>query len=297
MPPALSGQRRPALAALILGGMVIGASPVFVRLSEVGAVPTAFWRLALALVPLFLLARRAGTGGQARPRGLRQIWLVSLPGLILGTELVAWHISLHMTSVANSTLLVNMAPVFVALYSWLILRRPPGRLFLFALTLTLLGVVVLKGGPAALGDGHLAGDAVAVFAAVLYAAYLVVLARLRETFAAPVIMLWSTAAAALAVLPFALAGGGAMLPWTLAGWLVLFGLSWLSQAGGQSLIAWALAWLPATFSSLTLLLQPVVAALLAWAVLGEALTPWQAMGGVIVLAGIWTARLAQKRSA
>lgn len=297
MPPTLSGQSKPALAALILGGMVIGASPVFVRLSEVGAVPTAFWRLALALVPLFLLARRSGAGGQARPRGLHQIWLVSLPGLILGTELVAWHISLHMTSVANSTLLVNMTPIFVALYSWLILRRPPGRLFLFALALTLLGVVVLKGGPAALGDGHLAGDAVAVFAAVLYAAYLVVLARVRETFAAPVIMLWSTAAAALAVLPFALAGSGAMLPWTLAGWLVLFGLSWLSQAGGQSLIAWALAWLPATFSSLTLLLQPVVAALLAWAVLGEALTPWQALGGVIVLAGIWTARLAQKRSA
>ncbi|VDC20415.1 DMT family transporter [Pseudogemmobacter humi] len=295
MPPTLSGQSKPALAALILGGMVIGASPVFVRLSEVGAVPTAFWRLALALVPLFFLARRPGAGGEAKPRGLRQIWLVSLPGLILGTELMAWHISLHMTSVANSTLLVNMAPVFVALYSWLILRRPPGRLFLFALVLTLLGVVVLKGGPAALGDGHLAGDAVAIFAAALYAAYLVILTRVRETFAASVIMLWSTAAAALAVLPFALADGGALLPWTLAGWLVLFGLSWLSQAGGQSLIAWALAWLPATFSSLTLLLQPVVAALLAWAVLGEALTPWQAVGGVIVLAGIWTARLAQKR--
>ncbi len=289
-PPASDRAARRALPGLVLGGILIGCSPIFVRLSEVGSVSTAFWRLALALVPLLLLAGRGGAGGDAKPQGWRDYLTVGVPGLFLAAELVAWHLSLTMTSVANSTLLVNMAPVFVALISWVLLRQPPGRHFLFALGVTILGVVVLKGGPAALGDGDMAGDAVATFAALLYAGYFLMLSRARERFATSAIMLWSTSTAALVVLPVALLTEPALLPVTLAGWAVLCALSWISQVGGQSLIAWALAFLPATFSALTLLLQPVVAAVMAWLLLGEALTPMQAVGGLIVLAGIWLAR-------
>ncbi|MCL4067076.1 DMT family transporter [Pseudomonas sp. GX19020] len=286
-----------ALPGLLLGGVLIGCSPIWVRLSEVGSVSTAFWRLALALIPLALMAGGGRSGGAAQPKTLRDRVEISLPGVILGVELVAWHISLHLTSVANSTLLVNMAPVFVALFAWIVLKKPPGRLFMLALAVTIIGVVVLKGGPAALRDGDLRGDGIAIFAAMLYAAYILMLGRARQRFATGVIMLWSTAAAAIAVFPFALMTDPSLIPLTLAGWGVLIGLSWISQAGGQSLIAWALAFLPATFSSLTLLLQPVIAALLAWAVLDEALTLTQALGGVIVLCGIWIARAAQMRQA
>src|SRR5690606_3837806 len=105
--------------------------------------------------------------------------------------------------------------------------------------------------------------------------YILLLGKVRERFSTPVIMLWSTSAAAVTLLPFAWFSEPALIPVTIAGWAVLFGLSWLSQAAGQSLITYALAWLPVTFSSLTLLMQPVIASLLAWALLGEALTLWQ----------------------
>lgn len=283
-----------ALPALILGGMLIGCSPIFVRLSEVGSASTAFWRLALALIPLLLLAKKGRDEGQLRQKTLGDRFIISLPGFILGAELVAWHMSLHMTSVANSTLLVNMAPVFVALISWLVFKKRPSPLFALALAVTICGVLVLKGGPDALTGGQLLGDGIAVFAAILYAVYILLLGHARSRFATPDIMLWSTSAGALVVLPFAIATEPTLLPLTLAGWAVLCALSWVSQAGGQSLIAWALAFLPVTFSSLTLLLQPVVAAILAWLLLGEALSIIQATGGLIVLAGIWIARMAQR---
>lgn len=284
-----------ALTALLIGGVLIGCSPIFVRLSEVGPVSTAFWRLALALVPLLFFTTRGGTARGGTPRTLGDIVLVSLPGLLLAVELVAWHLSLHMTSVANATLLVNMAPVFVVLYSWLVLRQSPGRLFTLALALTVAGVVILKGGPLALGGGDLAGDAVAIFAAMLYAAYILALGKMRERFSTSSIMIWSSGAGAALIFPFALWSEPTLLPLSLAGWAVLVALSWLSQAGGQGLITFALAWLSAAFSSLTLLLQPVVAAVLAWLVLGEALTLEQAIGGSIVLVGIGIARAAQGR--
>jgi drug/metabolite transporter (DMT)-like permease len=80
------------------------------------------------------------------------------------------------------------------------------------------------------------------------------------------------------------------VPLTLAGWAVVLALAWVCHFGGQSFITFALAWLPPSFSSLTLLIQPVVAALLAWWLLKEPLSALQALGGVIVLAGILVAR-------
>jgi drug/metabolite transporter (DMT)-like permease len=81
---------------------------------------------------------------------------------------------------------------------------------------------------------------------------------------------------------------------TLFGWMILVALALFSHAGGQSLIAYALAHLPASFSSVGLLLQPAVAALLAWSLLAEPLGWLQAVGGVVVLIGIVTARRASQ---
>ncbi len=82
-----------------------------------------------------------------------------------------------------------------------------------------------------------------------------------------------------------------MLPPTaLSAGPCVFGLAFVSHAGGQVAITYALAYLPAAFSSLTLLLQPVVAAILAWVLLSEPIGPMQAIGGIVVLAGILVAR-------
>jgi drug/metabolite transporter (DMT)-like permease len=81
-----------------------------------------------------------------------------------------------------------------------------------------------------------------------------------------------------------------MLPNTGAGWLTLFGLALVCQTAGQSLIAYAMAHLPASFSSVSLLLQPAMATLYAWAILGERAGLAQLAGGAVILAGIWLAR-------
>ncbi len=286
-----SGHRR-ALPALLIGGVAIGCSPIFVRISEVGSVSTAFWRLALALLPLAYFFRRAYAGETAgkMPSGFSEHVAVAMPGIFLATELATWHISLRMTSVANSTLLVNMAPIFVTLFSWFVLRQKASRVFLAGLALSIAGIVVLKGGDSAIGGGNVGGDAVALSAAALYAGYILMLGRVRKIYATVTIMLWSTTSATLCTLALALIVDSAIVPWTLAGWAIVLGLAWISHAGGQSLIAYALAWLPPAFSSLTLLIQPVVAALLAWILLKEPLSVLQIAGGLIVIAGILLAR-------
>ena len=274
----------------MLGGICLGCSPILVRVSELGPIATAFWRSALALIPL---AVAFGTSGDAGTRVLPRRWpehaTASLPGVLLAGDLITWHISIHLTSVTNSTLLANMAPVVVTLATWVFRRRPPSRAFLIGLALSIVGVFVLNSG-ASRGNSHWHGDAVALGAACFYAGYFVLLARARRAFSTGVVMLWSTIAAAVCILPVALVFEPSFVPTMIAGWAVVLALGWVVHAGGQGLVTFSMAWLPATFSSLTLLIQPVVAAMLAWLFLGEPLTVVQAAGGSIVIAGIVLAR-------
>lgn len=281
-----------ALFALVLGGVLLGGSPILVRVSHIGPIATAFWRLALALPPLVALFSRASHTGDAGriPETARDHLIAALPGIFLAGDLAAWHTSLHMTTVTNSTLLANMAPIVVTLASWLFLRQRITGSFIAALVLSIIGVVVLNGRASLGGGGHLRGDAVALGAACFYAGYFIMLGRARSRFSTAVVMVWSTMAAAMCVLPMALVFEPAFVPHVLAGWLILLGLGWLVHAGGQGLIAFSLAWLPATFSSLTLLIQPVVAAGLAWVFLNEPVGLSQVVGGSIIIAGILLAR-------
>jgi drug/metabolite transporter (DMT)-like permease len=95
------------------------------------------------------------------------------------------------------------------------------------------------------------------------------------------------------LLPLALVSGEQLLPVSSAGWLKLIGLALIAQVAGQSLIAYAMAQLPATFSSVGLLFQPVMATLFAWLLLGEGISVLQLAGGITVLIGIRMVHLAE----
>ena len=131
----------------------------------------------------------------------------------------------------------------------------------------------------------------AVVTAMFYASYLLAVKGLRDRGETTLhVMATTTTITALFLFPAALASGEQMLPVSAFGWWMLIGLALISHAAGQGLIAYALAHLPAAFSSVSLLFQPVMAALFAWLLLAEGLVPLQILGGVVVLFGIYLAR-------
>lgn len=277
-----------ALAALLVGACAIAFAPIFVRLAETGPTASAFWRTALA-VP-FLLAWAAATSRSAGDRAGAFPAPMLLAGLFFAGDLAVWHFSILFTTVANSTLLANLAPIFVTLGAWALFGQRVTRTFLAGMVIATAGAFVLVGPSFGAGDRQLLGDALGVVTAMFYAAYMLAVKHLREARSTAHIMAVSTAVTAIALLPLALLSGETMLPATLAGWATLFGLALVCQSAGQSLIAYAMAHLPASFSAVSLLLQPAMATLYAWALLGERAGPVQLAGGAVILAGIWLAR-------
>lgn len=288
--PPRSG--RLAIAALLLGAAAIGFAPIFVRISELGPTATAFWRLAFSLPALWLwyaLQRpKQPAAGHRRGRGGLAGFL--LAGLFFAGDLAVWHWSLHLTSVANATLLPNFAPVFVTLAGFLLFGERFSALFLAGMAIAVGGAMILMGESFELGPRQLLGDSLALSTALFYAGYIVTVGRLRARHGTARIMAWSGLFSAAALLPIAVLSGESLIADTAHGWLVLAALGLFSHALGQSLIAYALAHLPAAFSSVGLLLQPAIAALLAWLLLAEPIGPWQAAGAIVILAGIVLAR-------
>ncbi len=280
------------MLALVGGAIAIGFAPIFVRWSEVGPNATAFWRLLLALPLLWLLCRRtAGAPIPKRDRGL-----LALAGFFFAMDLCFWHASIGLTSVANATLLANLTPIPVVLFSWLVLRRPPTLRFSIGTALALAGAAGLAlgsgsaSGLAGAGGSALLGDLYGVITAIAYAGYLLSVERARATARGLQVMLASTGVAMLVTGAVTLGSGEAFWPSSGTGWAVLAGLAVVVHTVGQGGIVWAVGQLPASLSSVVILIQPVVAAALGWLWLGEALGPLDALCGALVLGGVLICR-------
>ena len=141
------------------------------------------------------------------------------------------------------------------------------------------------------------GDALGMTTALFYAGYQLTVSHQRRDTSTIELMWWSTLACAVVLLPVTLATGEPFWPQSLRGWSMLLGMALISHVAGQGLIAWSMAHLPAAFSSVSLLVQPVTAAVLAWLLLAEPFGALQALGGAVVLAGIVICRMAAIRRA
>lgn len=281
---------RHAFPALFAGATLIGLAPIFVRWVDVGYTAAAFWRVALSVPVLFALSAQVKHTRTQTP-ALTGLWLA---GLFFAGDLAVWHQSVRLTSVANATLLANLAPVFVTLAAFVLFRERIRAGFLAGLALALIGSATLVARSAQSGSEPVLGDLYGIGAAVFYAGYQLSVSRLRQSTAVLPLMAWSTLATAVVLLPLVLMLGEPLWPQSWRGWAVLLGLALVSHCAGQGLIAYGMAHVSAAMSSVSLLVQPVAAALFAWLLLAEPLGFQQALGGAVVLTGVWICKTAAK---
>lgn len=296
--------RQKPLIALVLGACGIGLAPIFPKLAfdaelllpggGVGMIATAFWRTALATPLFWWLHRRtrSSTPSIALPH-TRLLWLT---GVFFAADLAAWHKSFEYTTLANATLLANLASILVAIVGYFWLRERLGWTFALGATVAFAGASVLLGVDLNHGRDPLIGDALGLVTACFYAAYLLTVKVLRRTFSVPHIMAYSSSVSSIGLLAIAYASGEQLMPQTWQAWSAVVALAFISHAGGQGLIAYALAHLPASFATLSLLLQPVITATVSWGLFAQTLSPLQIGGGLLVLGGLGLARRGSRAS-
>jgi drug/metabolite transporter (DMT)-like permease len=273
----------PAYVALAVGIVCIAWSAIFVRWTDIPGPASAFYRM---LVPaLVMLPTRLFEHNRSRVDG-RTLGIIALGGLFFALDLALYNTSILKTSAANATLLGNNTPIVVGLLSWLVFRRRPQASFWLGLLMALSGSAVILWADVGKQAQFGVGDLMSLGAAACFAVYLLVTERIRETTGTlaflRLAMLSSTVALWIINL---ILGVSLQLPKGRTLWAVL-ALGLVSQLGGYLALTYALGHLPATITSISLLSQGPLTALMAAVLLGEPLTVPQIAGGVLVLAGV-----------
>lgn len=286
--------------ALALGAVAMGASPIFVRLADVGPFASAFWRMFLALPLLWawMAWERAQEGTDDGPLDLsRHGVVIALIGFFFAGDLFFWHLSILNTTVANATLLATMTPIIVTLGAWLIFKERIAPRVLTGVILGLAGATLLVGLNARFAPERVFGDFCGVITACFFGSYFLTVSHARRTMTSAQVMFYPALVTCFLLLLVTLLLEDRLFPRSFEGLAILAGLAFISQIGGQGLMAYALGHLPAIFSSLVLFLEAIAAAMLAWLLLAEQVSVWQTGGGILIMAGIYAARPEARKKA
>ena len=278
-----------AYLVLALGVFAIGWSALFVRWSAVPGWTSAFWRMAIAqlvFVP-WAIGARAREGTAAPPLARAAVRAAIIAGAFFAADLALFNTAVMVSSAANATLLGVNAPIFVALGAWLLYRERPTRRFWIGFALSLLGMLAIVGHDLSKHPRLGLGDAFAVLGAVCYAGYLLYVGRSRTTMDALTFSAISGVTAAVSLLAICLIIGTPLHGFPTTSWLALLGLALVTQVVGHLSVAFSLGKLPVSVTSVALLGQAPITAVLAVPLLGEPLSAMQVLGGALVLFGIY----------
>jgi drug/metabolite transporter (DMT)-like permease len=283
------------LLAALAGALAISFSAILYALAEVTPITGAFYRSLYALPVLFVLWWvRRHHDNRARGKSL----IAFGAGLLLGLDIVMWHLSIEYIGSGLATLIANSQVVVVAVAAWLFFGERPSRQVAVAIPVVLIGVSLVSGlgRGDAFGSNPLLGTLLALVSAVFYAAFILGF-RLSNEAQAPSAgpLLEATAGAALAALIAGVVGGGLVFEpaWPAHGWLLTLALS--SQVAGWLLIGYALPRLPAVETATIILLQPVLTMIWAVIIFSESPSTIQLVGAALVMAGVGFVAVARAR--
>ncbi|MFB0612579.1 DMT family transporter [Aurantiacibacter poecillastricola] len=279
------------LGALLAGNVALACGPWLVRLADTGPVSAGFWRVALALPFLILIAAMRGERLQGLSR--KGLLAVLAGGVFFGLDIAAWHIGIGDTRLANAVLFGNSGSVILMVWGFVILRRLPRGREWPAILAALGGAGILLGRSLEIAPANFTGDLFCLLAGLLYAGYLILLQDARKTLGSWSLLALSTSASVAVLLVAAQVLGEPFWP-TDWGPVVMLAIS--SQLVGQGLLVYALKLFEPLAIGIALLTQPAVAALIGWVIFGEWLVPLDILGIVLVGSALVLARVTAPRA-
>ena len=275
---------------LAFGAMLIGFAPIFVKWSNLSPSAILFWRMLIALP--FLIAFNFLKNNQIlfRVKNKKTILYSSIAALAFTVDLVLWHYSMDITSVSNATIIVNSAPIFVAMLAFLIFKEIPQKGFISSFLVTYVGIIGLIIFSNNYANGKMIGDILCIIAALGYGIYLLIISKLGKETSLNIIFYTTLFCCLFSIIPMSFESG-LSFPQTHFEWANLILLAFLCQFGGQFLITIGIGKISASGGSIGLLMQPLTASIFAAIIFNEILNVTQVIFILITLFGIYLARI------
>jgi len=277
-----------------MGAILISFSPVLIKDAGAPGSVTVFYRLlfgTLVLIIPFVLSR-IKSKEKLNQKG---ILIAALAGLFLAIDMTMWATGIMVSNAAMPTLVGNLAPLWVGIGAFLFFKERQTTKFWIGLVVALIGVTFLIIQDLYQPNGIFKGLILGLFAGVFYAGFML-LTQIGRKFLNTISYLFISSLATTIFLGiFVLTQNIEFVGYSAKAWTLFIIMGVLIQAGAWFLINYAQGFLPASLVAPTLLAQPVLAGIIAFLMLGEELTIWQILGGIIVVIGIYTIHFAKQK--
>ena len=278
-----------AYVALFSGLLIIGFSAILIKSADAPGMVTAFYRVGIAsLVLLIPFLSQLKKVILLPPKA---ILMAILGGIAFGIDTGLWSMSIELSNATIPTLMANLAPVWVGIGATFIFKEKQKRAFWIGLAITLLGTFIMVYHSLYVNDGLLAGISLGIIAGLFYGIYHLFTQKGRALMSTLHYLSISTITASITVGIIILCTSYSFTGYNQTTWLIWLAYAIGVHVGGWTLINYSQGHLKATTVSPTLLGQPVITAIAAFIILGESLTAWQIIGGVVVFAGIYIVNL------
>lgn len=280
--------------ALAISVISISTSAIFVKFSTAPAGVIAFYRLffsVLLMLPVFLIKYVS----ELRLITKRD-WLYStIAGVFLAFHFILWFESLNYTSVASSTVLVTLQPLFAFIGTFIFFNERLSKKEILSGVAAVIGSVVISWGDFKISGSALYGDVLALIACALITAYLLFGQTVRKRISLITYTFVVYSISSVTLLLYVLIRGDALVGYSSVNWLNFFLLALIPNLLGHSLMNWSLKWLSTSTISVAILFEPIGATILAVLLLNESVIWTQIAGGIIVLIGILTFLIDHKK--
>lgn len=269
--------------SLFIGVLSISIFPVLVKWAPVSVISSAFYRMFIGficLLPFVLLRKKLVKPTKAQ-------WIpILICGLLFGSDIAVWNLSIQYSNATQATLLTNLAPVWVGIATFLFLPNKPAASFWIGTATALAGLVILIGLDTFASMRFDKGFLLAVLSGVLYASYMLISKNILRKMNIVSFMTYSMGISSLYLLVICLINNEPLWGFNTEIWGVLAIQGIICQLVGWLAISFAVHKMDATRVSLTLLSQSVVTGILAWFFINEQFTLQMIIGGLVILAGI-----------
>lgn len=274
-----------ARIALFIGILCISIFPVIVRMNLTSGLISAFYRMAIATAILLPVALYKGKLGL---KNRKLIFPIAVCGMLFASDIAVWNISIQHSSATQATLLTNLSPIWVGVFSFVFLNYRPRKSFWLGTFIALMGMMVFVGIDTILELKFDTAFFLGVLSGLLYSLYILVSKTVLEKVEVITFITYSMIFSTVFLFIVNVAFGEPFSGFSSQAWISLFVQGVVCQLIAWLLISYATQNMRATRVSLSLLSQAIFAALLAAVFIGEKITSVQMLGSSIILAGIAT---------
>ena len=269
--------------SLIVGVLSISIFPVLVKWAPISGITSAFYRMFIGfvcLLPYVLITKKL----TFPPKSL---WLpIFLCGIVFGSDIAVWNMSIHYSNATQATLLTNLSPVWVGIGSFLFLSDKPSRRFWMGTLIAVSGLVILIGFDTFANMKFDKGFLLAVLSGILYATYILISKSVLSKISIVNFMTYNMAVSSIYLLVICVTMNEPLWNFNATVWTVFAIQGLICQLLGWLALNYTVKKMDAKRVSLSLLSQSVVTGMMAWLFINEKISLQMIIGGLIILAGI-----------